>query len=35
MLIAFRRARITAVDPAQPTSNLFDDTAVTSTATAA
>lgn len=35
MLIAFRRARITAVDPAQPIPYLFDDTAVTSTATAA
>jgi len=35
MLIAFRRARITTVDPAQPTPDLFDDTAVTSTATAA
>jgi len=35
MLIAFRRVRITTVDPAQPTIDLFDDTAVTSTATAA
>ena len=35
MLIAFRRARITTVDPAQPTPDLIDDTAVTSTAAAA
>jgi hypothetical protein len=35
MLIAFRRARITAVDTAQPRPDLFSDTAVTSTATAA
>lgn len=35
MLIAFRRARITGVHTAQPTPDLFDDRAVTSTATAA
>ncbi|MBN1174052.1 MAG: hypothetical protein JXA67_17905 [Micromonosporaceae bacterium] len=35
MLVAFRRARITTVDPAQPVPNLFDDMAVTSTAVAA
>lgn len=35
MLIAFRRARITTVDAAQAVPDLFNDTAVTSTATAA
>lgn len=35
MLIAFRRARITTVDTAQATPDLIDDTAVTSTVTAA
>jgi hypothetical protein len=34
-LIAFRRARITTIDPAQPTPTLFDNTAVTSTTPAA
>ena len=35
MLIAFRRARITSVDPGQTTPDLIDDTAVTSTVKAA
>jgi hypothetical protein len=35
MLIAFRRARITTIDPAQTTPDLTHDTAVTRTATAA
>jgi len=35
MLIAFRRARITTVDPAQATPDLLNDMAVTSAATAA
>jgi hypothetical protein len=35
MLIAFRRARITSVDPGQTTPDLNDSTAVTSTVKAA
>jgi hypothetical protein len=35
MLIAFHRARITTIDPAQTTPHLTHDTAVTRTATAA